>query len=198
MPKINRDWHERHKMPQRATREERVAWHTEHAAQCGCRPIPKGVAALIKSRRRTSSTAVRERASRTIPFALEGIDHLLLLVDDMPQALAFYCDVIGCTVAGTLPQYGMAQLRTGGALIDLVDIGCREGKWARPDVKGGRNLDHLCIALAKHDEGQLRAHLKAHRVAIVEEGVHGGARGESLSLYVRDPSGNTIELKGPP
>jgi catechol-2,3-dioxygenase len=31
-----------------------------------------------------------------------------------------------------------------------------------------------------------------------EEGVHRGARGDSLSIYVRDPSGNTIELKGPP
>lgn len=134
----------------------------------------------------------------SIPFQLEGIDHLLLLVDGMPKALTFYCDVIGCSIEDRLPQYGMVQLRAGAALIDLVDIGCDEGAWARPNVAGGRNLDHLCIAISKHKESELRAHLKSHDIAIVEEGVHGGARGESLSLYVKDPSGNTIELKGPP
>jgi len=34
-------------------------------------------------------------------------------------------------------------------------------------------------------------------VAIVEEGQRYGADGEGLSLYVRDPEGNTVELKGP-
>jgi len=28
--------------------------------------------------------------------------------------------------------------------------------------------------------------------------MHKGARGGSLSIYFKDPSGNTIELKGPP
>ena len=58
--------------------------------------------------------------------------------------------------------------------------------------------DRLCLALAAHDEAELRRHLAHHHVAIIEEGIHGGSRGESLSLYVRDPSGNVIELKGPP
>jgi extradiol dioxygenase family protein len=136
--------------------------------------------------------------TRPLPFAVEGIDHLLMLVNDLPKALRFYCDVIGCSIEGQLPQYGMVQLRAGRALIDLVDISGDEGAWARPPVAGGRNLDHLCIALSEHHESDLRAHLESHDIAIVEEGVHGGARGESLSLYVKDPSGNTIELKGPP
>jgi glyoxylase I family protein len=72
------------------------------------------------------------------------------------------------------------------------------GSWAVPSVAGGRNLDHLCLALGMHDEAKLRRHLARHRIAIIEEGIHGGSRGESLSLYVRDPSGNVIELKGPP
>jgi glyoxylase I family protein len=132
------------------------------------------------------------------PFTLEGIDHLLLLVNGMSKAEAFYRDVLGCRVEDRLPQFGMLQLRAGCALIDLVDIDAPEGQWARPPVTGGRNLDHVCIAIAAYDEKRLRQHLAAHGAAIVEEGVHGGARGESLSLYIRDPSGNTIELKGPP
>jgi catechol 2,3-dioxygenase-like lactoylglutathione lyase family enzyme len=132
------------------------------------------------------------------PFALAGIDHLLLLVDGLPAALAFYCDVLGCEIESRLPQFAMVQLRAGAALIDLVDTSGAEGAWARAPVCGGRNLDHVCLALDRHDEAALRAHLQRHGIAIIEEGMHSGARGASLSLYVRDPSGNTVELKGPP
>lgn len=132
------------------------------------------------------------------PFVLEGIDHILVLVSGMKPALRFYTEVLGCTVEDALPQFGMLQLRAGAALIDLVDISAPEAAWAKPPVAGGRNFDHLCLALGMHDEAALRRHLARHHVEIIEEGVHGGSRGESLSLYVRDPSGNVIELKGPP
>jgi catechol 2,3-dioxygenase-like lactoylglutathione lyase family enzyme len=146
---------------------------------------------LTKGRRKPNA---RSKA----PFALEGIDHILLLVKGMAPAVRFYTKVLGCTVEDKLPQYGMLQLRAGGALIDLVDISMPQGAWAVPPVAGGRNLDHLCLALGIHDETKLRRHLAQHRVEIIEEGIHGGSRGESLSLYIRDPSGNVIELKGPP
>jgi len=132
------------------------------------------------------------------PFGLEGLDHVVLLVDDMAEAERFYREVIGCAVETALPQYGMVQLRAGAALIDLVDIGSEQGAWGRPEVAGGRNMDHVCIATGRWDEAAMRAHLAAHNVAIVEEGIRGGARGDGLSFYVRDPSGNMLELKGPP
>ena len=132
------------------------------------------------------------------PYALEGVDHVVLLVDGMEAARAFYCDVIGCTVEDALPQYGMLQLRAGASLIDLVDISVEEGAWGRPEIAGGRNMDHFCLATGPRDEAALRSHLAAHGVEIVEEGIRSGARGDGLSFYVKDPSGNTIELKGPP
>jgi catechol 2,3-dioxygenase-like lactoylglutathione lyase family enzyme len=131
------------------------------------------------------------------PFALEGLDHVVLLVDDMDAAKSFYTEVIGCTVDNALPQYGMLQLRAGAALIDLVEFTSPEGAWARPEVEGGRNLDHVALATGPWDPDSLRAHLAAHQVEIVEEGIRYGARGDGYSIYVRDPSGNTIELKGP-
>jgi len=131
------------------------------------------------------------------PFALEGIDHVVLLVRDMAEAQQFYEQVLGCTVDRSLPEYGMLQLRAGAALIDLVDIGSHEGEWGRPEVEGGRNMDHVCIATGPCDETAMRAHLARHGVAIVEEGVRYGANGDGMSFYIRDPSGNQIELKGP-
>ena len=131
------------------------------------------------------------------PFSLEGLDHVVLLVEGMAEAEGFYRDVLGCTVDNRLPQYGMLQLRAGGALIDLVDIGSTEGAWGRPEIAGGRNMDHVCIATGAWDEAAMRAHLAAHEVEIVEEGIRYGARGDGLSFYIRDPAGNQVELKGP-
>jgi catechol 2,3-dioxygenase-like lactoylglutathione lyase family enzyme len=142
---------------------------------------------------------LRRKASRgEPPFVLEGLDHVLLIVEGMKQALDFYEGVLGCQLEVRYPAWGMAQLRAGAALINLVDISVEKGAWARPGVSGGRNMDHLCIALGPHDTQALRDHLGSHGVAIVEESFHAGARGESLSIYVRDPFGNTLELKGPP
>ncbi|HST37067.1 MAG TPA: VOC family protein [Allosphingosinicella sp.] len=132
------------------------------------------------------------------PFALEGLDHVVLLVHGMAEAERFYSEVIGCTIERRLEGYGMLQLRAGAALIDLVDIGSEEGAWGRPRVAGGRNVDHVCIATGPWNEAAMRAHLTAHGVEIVEEGMRYGAKGDGLSFYIKDPAGNTLELKGPP
>jgi glyoxylase I family protein len=129
------------------------------------------------------------------PFELAGLDHVVLLVGSRPEAVRFYCDVVGCTVDRELPQYGMAQLRAGRSLIDLVDISTDEGSWGRPPVEGGRNMDHVCIATRGFDPEHLRAHLAAHGVEVIEEGVRYGATGDGYSLYFNDPFGNQIELK---
>lgn len=125
---------------------------------------------------------------------LRGIDHVLLLVVDIEKAIAFYERVAGCTVETRLPQYAMTELRAGSSHIDLVDISASEGVWARPEILGGRNVDHVALDVESHDATALRAHLQAHAVEIGEERVE-GAR---TSFYVRDPSGNGIELRSAP
>ena len=131
------------------------------------------------------------------PFKLQGLDHVVILVRDMAEAQNFYEQVIGCTVDRALPEYGMLQLRAGASLIDLVDIGSAEGEWARPEIEGGRNMDHVCIATGPCREQEMRAHLARHNISIVEEGIRYGANGDGMSFYICDPSGNQIELKGP-
>jgi hypothetical protein len=51
MKKTNRVWHERNRMPKKPTAQQRIDWHLAHAANCGCRTLPKGVAALIAAKR---------------------------------------------------------------------------------------------------------------------------------------------------
>ena len=130
-----------------------------------------------------------------LPFKLQGLDHVVLLVSDIGLAKRFYCEVVGCSLDRELPEYGMAQLRAGASLIDLVDISGEEGSWARPPVDGGRNVDHVCLATAGFEPEALRAHLAANGVQIEEEGVRYGATGDGYSIYFNDPFGNQIELK---
>ncbi len=44
---INKAWHDAHRMPERPTLAQRVAWHREHAKHCACRPMPHSIAAAI-------------------------------------------------------------------------------------------------------------------------------------------------------
>ncbi len=132
------------------------------------------------------------------PFALTGIDHVVLLVGDMGRATGFYTDVIGCTIEKDQPRFGLRQLRAGAALIDLVDISAPEGEWAKPEVAGGRNVDHIALAIGSGDPKAVRRHLAAHGIEIIEEGDRTGALGDTLSFYIRDPDGNQIELSFPP
>lgn len=125
------------------------------------------------------------------PFTPKGIDHLLLLVDDIDTAISFYEMVAGASLASRLPQYGMAMLDAGASQVALVDWTSAQGAWARPDVGGGRNLDHFALSIGTSDEALVRGHLSQCGVTVVEEMVEEGR----LSLYVKDPAGNTVELR---
>lgn len=127
-----------------------------------------------------------------------GIDHVVFLVDDMPKALKFYREVLGCEPGYSYPRIGMEQVWCGSALIVLWDTTHPGAGNAVPPVEGGRNVDHVCINLSPIEVDKLVAHLEAHDVEIERTAFHGGARGMGHSVYVFDPFGNRLELKGPP
>ncbi|MEX0859474.1 MAG: VOC family protein [Cucumibacter sp.] len=138
-------------------------------------------------------------ATRSVaPFDLAGIDHVVLLVDGMAAALDFYCGVLGCVPAFSYPSIAMEQLWCGPSLIVLIDTADPKGVKARLPVARGRNIDHLAIALGPVEPEALKVHLGKHGVGIEQEAFHGGARGMGVAIYIRDPAGNLIELKGSP
>ncbi|MDF0522367.1 hypothetical protein P0R31_34585 [Bradyrhizobium yuanmingense] len=53
---INKEWHRSHRMPPKATREQRIALHAAHKAACGCRDVPASIRAdvmkLLRSQRK--------------------------------------------------------------------------------------------------------------------------------------------------
>ena len=129
---------------------------------------------------------------------IRGLDHVVLRVVDVERALRFYCGVLGCTEERRIDALGLVQLRAGAALIDLVPVDSPLGRLGGPAPgASGRNVDHIALQLARFDEAELRAHLAAHGVEPGEVAERYGALGMGPSLYVRDPDGNVVELKGP-
>jgi catechol 2,3-dioxygenase-like lactoylglutathione lyase family enzyme len=130
---------------------------------------------------------------------IREIDHLVLRVRDLQAMVDFYCGVLGCTVERKQDEIGLVQLRAGRSLIDLIPVEGPLGRagGAAPGAEG-RNLDHLCLRLEPFDEPAIRAQLAAHGVAAGETASRVGAEGSGPSIYVTDPDGNTVELKGPP
>jgi catechol 2,3-dioxygenase-like lactoylglutathione lyase family enzyme len=138
-------------------------------------------------------------AASAAPFLIKDLDHIVLRVVDLPGMLRFYTEVLGCTMERQQEEIGLYQVRAGSSLIDLVPITGKLGRagGAAPGAEG-RNLDHFCLRVEPYDEAALRAWLAQQGVQAGESGSRYGAEGEGPSLYLRDPEGNTIELKGPP
>jgi catechol 2,3-dioxygenase-like lactoylglutathione lyase family enzyme len=131
-----------------------------------------------------------------MPIALQAIDHVVLRVRDEARALAFYCGVLGCREERRIPEIGLVQLRAGASLIDLMVVG--EAGGPGPDSPAGRNLDHFALRVTAFDAEALRRHLEAHGVSAGPVERRYGAEGFGPSIYVSDPDGNVVELKGPP
>lgn len=133
------------------------------------------------------------------PFRLLRLDHLVLRVRDLAAMRAFYCGVLGCAVERDRPELGLLQLRAGESLIDLVPVDGKLGRLggAAPGAEG-HNVDHLCLRVEPFDREALAAYLEAAGATLAEFGERYGADGMGPSQYLRDPEGNTIELKGPP
>jgi catechol 2,3-dioxygenase-like lactoylglutathione lyase family enzyme len=130
---------------------------------------------------------------------IREIDHLVLRVRDLGRMLDFYCGLLGCAVERRQDELGLTQLRAGRSLIDFVTFDGALGKMggAAPGAEG-RNLDHFCLRVEPFDGEAILAHLRANGVEAGDISSRYGAEGEGPSIYIKDPEGNVIELKGPP
>ena len=130
---------------------------------------------------------------------IREIDHLVLRVVSLEVMLRFYCNVLGCTIEREQEEIGLTQLRAGRSLIDLVTvegaIGSAGGK--APGAEG-RNLDHFCLRVDPWDAAAITTLLAQHGIDAGEVASRYGAEGEGPSIYLKDPEGNLVELKGPP
>lgn len=124
-------------------------------------------------------------------FSIKNLDHVVLYVSNLDRAIRFYCEVLGCTVERRVESINLVQLRAGRSLVDLMakDPGSKDG---------APNMDHFALRIEPFDENLLRSHLEGNGVEVGKVESRYGAEGQGPSIYIQDPDGNTIELKGPP
>jgi catechol 2,3-dioxygenase-like lactoylglutathione lyase family enzyme len=131
-------------------------------------------------------------------FQILGLDHIVLRVRDARRMTRFYSEVLGCRVDRVREELGLTHLRAGEAMIDLVAVDGELGRRGGPAAgTEGRNVDHFCLRIEPFDPAGLVSHLAAHGITPGEIKTRYGAEGTGPSLYLTDPEGNTVELKGP-
>jgi catechol 2,3-dioxygenase-like lactoylglutathione lyase family enzyme len=118
---------------------------------------------------------------------VKAFDHVVLNVQDVERALAFYCGPLG------LEPVRVDEWRAGNApfpsvrvsadtIIDIVD-----------KERGESNVDHICLVVEPLDWQEV---IDAGTFTVLDgPDTRYGARGEAQSIYIRDPDGNTVELR---
>jgi len=132
----------------------------------------------------------KSASSAEAGIRIAGLDHVVLRVASLDRAIEFYEKILGCHVERRLEQPKLVQLRAGASLIDLVPA-------SAPPQSAAGNMDHFAVRVDGFDAAALAAHLKRHGVSVGEVRERYGAEGYGPSLYISDPDGNTVELKGP-
>ena len=127
-----------------------------------------------------------------IPLKVAEIDHVVLRCRDQDRTLDFYTRVLGLAEERRIAQIGLIQLRAGRSMIDLVPAG-------GPRVETALNVDHVCLGVEARDLNEVVRYLRAQSVEVIgEPAMRYGAHGQGLSIYLRDPEGNVVELKQMP
>ena len=123
---------------------------------------------------------------------IASIDHVVLTVRDVRASVAFYTRVLGMreVVFGS----DRRALAFGTSKLNLHQAGREIEPKASHAAPGAVDL---CL-LAHTPIAEILSHLAAHGVTVEHGPVERhGAEGPILSVYVRDPDGNLIELSNP-
>lgn len=123
-------------------------------------------------------------------FTVLGLDHVVIRADDPAELIGFYQNLLGCRLERELPEFGLFQLRAGHSLIDVLAR-------SDPAEPSEPNMDHFCLRVEPFDAESLADHFERLNIPVrVATRVY-GAEGYGPALYIQDPEGNTVELKGP-
>ena len=126
---------------------------------------------------------------------IRGMDHIVLNVADVERSLAFYRDVLGLEPE-RVEQWRAGKIGFPSVRIDastVIDL-----MVARGAEDGGRreNLNHFCLVTDAETVEPVVAHLAAHGLTPhTGPARRWGAQGDGVSVYLRDPDGNEVELR---
>ena len=131
------------------------------------------------------------------PITVRGLDHVVLRCSDITSMLAFYQDVLGLELVRVNEPLALYHLRAGSGLIDLVAVGGPLGGDTAPTPERA-NMAHVCLRLEAPEWDELLSYLEASGLSPGQPQHRFGADGHGPSIYITDPEGNVVELKGQP
>lgn len=173
-------------------------------------------------------TPTNSPVSSRPPFSLRRIDHVVIRCHNFSAMFHFYHHILGCTIDEPRNEHvnrfggALTHLRAGSCYIDLLvydkghlteggqEAAARmhaggaglDGNKRLEDVRlssESSTLDHICLRIDPYDKRQLLNYLEEENIEVIVAGDERlGADGVGPSVYVRDPEGNVIELKGSP
>lgn len=129
---------------------------------------------------------------------LAGIDHVVIRCRNVKTMKKFYSD-LGCRLVKYNDKVGIWHFTTGGStLLDLISVDgpLGEKKGAPPSPNDCHNIDHICLRVDPFVEEEIRDHLAKMGLEGEATVTRFGADGDGPSIYIQDPEGNGIELKG--
>ena len=125
----------------------------------------------------------------TEKIRIDSLDHLVLTVKDISRTCSFYRQVLGMQEI----SFGgdRKALKFGNHKINVHEYGKEIEPKAEQPMPGSADL---CFITPTPIE-DVKKHIRTCGINIVEGPVRrAGAKGSILSIYLRDPDGNLIEL----
>jgi catechol 2,3-dioxygenase-like lactoylglutathione lyase family enzyme/8-oxo-dGTP pyrophosphatase MutT (NUDIX family) len=157
-------------------------------------PLADARARLSYERDRPVLDALPAAVGPVAGLTVRGLDHIVVVSDDVQRALAFWCGTLGLRgVRVEEWQAGAAPFPSvrvdDGTIIDILARRPGAPDRGRPPSE----LDHLCLVVDRTD---LQAVVASGVLDVVAGPARRyGARGEGTSVYVRDPDGLIVELR---
>jgi catechol 2,3-dioxygenase-like lactoylglutathione lyase family enzyme len=123
----------------------------------------------------------------TAKIQVISFDHVVLNVTDAEKSLVFYCEDLGLHPVRVdewrRKEVLFPSVRVNAStIIDLIEL-----------PRSGENADHFCLVVEPMDFDELKS---SGRFEVVDgPDRRFGARGDGISLYIRDPDHNLVELR---
>ncbi len=127
------------------------------------------------------------------------MDHIVLNVGDIESMVAFYSQVLMLETE-RLEEYHKGMVPFPSVRLNpetVIDL-FPKNLWSNssPAGQGHNNLNHFCISMGKQTWDELKARLDLNNIEIESGPVYRwGAHGTGISIYFKDPEGNTIESR---
>jgi catechol 2,3-dioxygenase-like lactoylglutathione lyase family enzyme len=131
------------------------------------------------------------------PAGVSGMEHVLLLTDDIERSREFYCQVLGLRVGDRPPLQFPGYWLYAGATACL-HIAQRDPYQAHAAELGlsvsaiggiGGSLDHIAFNAGDYEDADAR--LAREGVSVIRNDVPGGG---PRQLFFADPDGTRIEI----